>query len=184
MGEPLTGDSPRSWLLLCYRVPSQPTRIRATIWRRVRSLGAIYLQHGVVAIPATRDSERALRLLHHLIEEEQGTSVLVDASVIAGERSLRAAYDGVRDEEFHALAERVRALADQIEHDLDGGRRSYSVLAGHDRRLGELRRAFASIEANDWFGAAACSEAARALERTEDALSRLADAVYAAEAQP
>jgi TOBE domain len=31
------------WLLLIYRVPPEPTRLRSTVWRRIKSLGAICL---------------------------------------------------------------------------------------------------------------------------------------------
>ena len=31
------------WLILIYRVPSEPTRLRAAVWRRLKELGAIYL---------------------------------------------------------------------------------------------------------------------------------------------
>ena len=44
--EPNGDTSGQGWLLLIYRVPSEPTRLRAAVWRRIKSLGAIYLQHG------------------------------------------------------------------------------------------------------------------------------------------
>ncbi len=36
-----------------YRVPSEPTRLRAAVWRRLKSLGAIYLQNSAAALPAS-----------------------------------------------------------------------------------------------------------------------------------
>ncbi len=53
----------RGWLLLVYRVPSEPSRLRATVWRRIKSLGAIYLQSSAAALPASVAAERALRKL-------------------------------------------------------------------------------------------------------------------------
>jgi DNA-binding transcriptional regulator PaaX len=50
------------WLLLIYRVPPEPTRLRSTVWRRIKSLGAIYLQNSVAALPASTANERALHL--------------------------------------------------------------------------------------------------------------------------
>jgi hypothetical protein len=37
------------WLVLIYRVPPEPTRLRSTVWRRIKSLGAIYLQNSAPA---------------------------------------------------------------------------------------------------------------------------------------
>ncbi|MDT5362001.1 MAG: hypothetical protein QOC69_3763, partial [Mycobacterium sp.] len=52
-----------SWLLLVYRIPSDPTRLRAAVWRRLKSLGAVYLQNSAAALPASDSAERALRRL-------------------------------------------------------------------------------------------------------------------------
>ena len=50
-----------SWLLLIYRVPSEPTRLRAAVWRRLKSLGAIYLQNSAAALPARTPRNRTLK---------------------------------------------------------------------------------------------------------------------------
>ena len=35
------------WLLLTYKVPAEPTSKRLALWRRLKGLGAVYLQNGV-----------------------------------------------------------------------------------------------------------------------------------------
>ncbi|GAY10922.1 Chromate resistance protein ChrB [Pseudonocardia sp. N23] len=57
-----TDTSPNNpgWLVLIYRVPSEPTRLRATVWRRLKGLGAIYVQNSVAALPEGPAAERAL----------------------------------------------------------------------------------------------------------------------------
>ena len=44
-------DAGGGWLLLIYRVPSEPSRLRSAVWRRIKSLGAIYLQNSAAALP-------------------------------------------------------------------------------------------------------------------------------------
>src|SRR6516164_5540576 len=61
------GDAGPGWLLLIYRVPPEPTRLRSTVWRRIKSLGAIYLQNSVAALPASPTAERSLRKLRREI---------------------------------------------------------------------------------------------------------------------
>src|SRR5512142_2002667 len=82
---PATGDGAGpGWLLLIYRVPPEPTRLRSTVWRRIKSLGAIYLQNSVAALPASPASERALRKLRREIVDMSGTAVLLSAGVLVG----------------------------------------------------------------------------------------------------
>src|SRR5271154_7209507 len=85
------------WLLLIYRVPPEPTRLRSTVWRRIKSLGAIYLQNSVAALPASTASERALRKLRREITDMNGTAMLMSCSVLAGEADVRAAFLAARN---------------------------------------------------------------------------------------
>src|SRR6516225_3789559 len=88
------------WLLLVYRVPSEPTRLRATVWRRLKSLGAIYLQNSAAALPASAEAERALRKLRREILDMSGTAVLLSCSVLAGEQEVKAAFQAARNDEY------------------------------------------------------------------------------------
>ena len=48
------------WLVLIYRVPSEPSRLRSAVWRRLKSLGAIYLQNSAAALPASVGNEGSI----------------------------------------------------------------------------------------------------------------------------
>src|SRR4051794_41920843 len=77
-------DDDERWLLLVYRIPAEPTRLRATVWRRLKSLGAVYLQSSAAALPARDGAERALRKLRREILDMDGSAVLLSCSAVAG----------------------------------------------------------------------------------------------------
>lgn len=47
------------WLVLVYKIPAEPTRLRAGVWRKIKNLGAVYLQNAVAALPYSPGAERA-----------------------------------------------------------------------------------------------------------------------------
>src|SRR5260370_3720290 len=94
----VTGEG-NSWLLLVYRVPSEPTRLRAAVWRRLKSLGAIYLQNSAAALPASIDAERALRKLRREILDMSGTALRLSCSVLEGEQGGIGSFPAARDHE-------------------------------------------------------------------------------------
>src|SRR6202012_2191217 len=97
---PAAGEPAGSgWLLLIYRVPPEPTRLRSTVWRRIKSLGAIYLQNSVAALPASPANERSLRKLRREIVDMSGTAILLTAGALAGEAEVRGAFVTARNEE-------------------------------------------------------------------------------------
>src|ERR1700756_1441435 len=91
------------WLLLIYRVPPEPTRLRSQVWRRIKSLGAIYLQNSVAALPASVANERALRKLRREILDMSGTAVLLSSRVLAGESDVRNTFQAARDDEYEEI---------------------------------------------------------------------------------
>src|SRR5579875_3512752 len=109
------GNGAPGWLLLIYRVPSEPTRLRATVWRRLKSLGAIYLQNSAAALPAAAPAERALRMLRHEIIEMAGTAVLLRCEALAGEEEVIAAFQAARDDEYEEIVDRARDFLVQVD---------------------------------------------------------------------
>lgn len=67
----------QDWMLLIYALPSQPSRKRASVWRELKKLGAVYLRDGVVVLPRRQDLEERLRAMVTRVEEYDGTADLV-----------------------------------------------------------------------------------------------------------
>ena len=88
------------WLLLVYRIPSEPTRLRAAVWRRLKALGAVYLQSSAATLPYSAVSERALRKLQREILQMDGTAVLLESRVLAGEQSILNVFQAARTDEY------------------------------------------------------------------------------------
>jgi hypothetical protein len=79
--------------LLVYRVPAEPTRLRATVWRRIKQLGAVYLRNSVAAMPVSAPAELAMLELCREIVDMPGRAVLLSCEVLAGESAIRAAVE-------------------------------------------------------------------------------------------
>lgn len=62
------------WLLLTYRVPSQPTKARVAVWRELKRLGAHYLQQAVCVLPDRPELREAVTRMRERITELEGTS--------------------------------------------------------------------------------------------------------------
>jgi hypothetical protein len=53
------------WLILIYHLPREPSRHRVAVWRKLKALGALYLQDGAAALPdnaVTREQLEWLQL--------------------------------------------------------------------------------------------------------------------------
>jgi len=169
------------WLLLIYKIPPEPTRLRAGAWRRLKSLGAVYLQNSVAAFPRTPASERALRKLRHDIIEMSGTAVLTQTTVLAGEETILSLFQAARTDEFDEIVDRCEGFLEEIQKEYDKSHFSYAELEENEVDYTKLANWFAKVCERDHFGADGRSAAQAALERCERSLEDYAARVYAEE---
>ena len=177
-------DSPEAedWLLLVYRIPPEPSRLRAAAWRRLKSLGAIYLQNSVAALPASASAERALRKLRSEIVAMPGSAVLLSCQVVAGESDVHSAFQAARNDEYAEIVDRCQDFLAQVNKEYAASHFTYAELEENEVDLVKLRNWLAKVRARDVFHADGRQAVEKALEECERALEAYADRVYAAEA--
>jgi hypothetical protein len=145
------------WLILIYHLPREPSRHRVAVWRKLKSLGALYLQDGAAALPEDAVTREQLEWLQLRIRENGGRATLWEAlpNTIAEGKDLVAAFRGAREEGYGKViegAERIRRKAEL------GGDRA-SLL----EELAKLEREFRAERRRDYFRSPLRAEAAEAL---------------------
>jgi hypothetical protein len=176
------GDS-TGWLLLIYRVPPEPTRLRSTVWRRIKSMGAIYLQNSAAALPASAGAERALRKLRREILDMSGTAVLLSCAVLAGEAEVRASFQAARNDEYEEIVDKCEDFLAQVKKEYAVEHFTYAELEENEVDLVKLRNWFAKVQDRDVFGAEGRTAVEKALEACEQSLEGYAARVYSEEAE-
>jgi hypothetical protein len=167
--------------VLVYRIPSEPTRLRATVWRRLKGLGAIYLQNSVAALPANANSERALRKLRHEITEMSGTAVLMLSTVLVGESTVLGVYQEARTDEYEEILDRCRDFLAGLEKEYAANHFTYAELEENEVDLTKLQSWFDKIISRDEFGAPGRDAAHDSIAACSQALEAYAARVYAEE---
>ncbi|MFB9835282.1 Chromate resistance protein ChrB [Actinoallomurus acaciae] len=169
------------WLLLVYRIPTEPTRLRAGVWRRLKALGAVYLQNSVAVLPASVEGERALRVLRNDIGEMGGSAQVLKAEALAGQDEVIAAFNAARDEEYTEVIARCQDFLQEIADETAAEHFTYAELEENDEDLAKLKTWYDKVRARDRLGAARRDEAEQALAECTTALEAFAERIYAAE---
>jgi DNA-binding transcriptional regulator PaaX len=168
-----------NWLVLIYKVPSEPTRLRATVWRRLKGLGAIYLQNSVAALPAGGPAERALRKLRNEILEMAGTAVLLRSPILAGGAEVSAAFAAARDDEYDEIIDKCHDFLAGIEKEFTAEHFSFAELEENEVDYTKLANWLTKVQTRDVQGATQREAAEVALKDCEVALTGYAERVYA-----
>ena len=140
----------RSWVMLVYRLPREPSTPRIGLWRRLRQLGAVRLADGVAMLPQTARSEEQFEWLAAGIEEDGGeASVWISRSTTPTPSALLLERMGEeRAAEYQALV---------VEADESSG-------AAGARALSRLRRQLEQVRQRDYVAPPARERAVQAIE--------------------
>ena len=111
VSEPDTG----TWVLLCYRLPREPSTPRITVWRKLKRLGVAQLADGLVTLPADARTREQLEWIAEEIIESGGeaSTWLAHPTSADQERTLARRMADARAAEYTAVtAEAATAAAD------------------------------------------------------------------------
>jgi hypothetical protein len=119
------------WLILIYQLPREPSRHRVAVWRRLKTLGALYLQDGAAALPEDAVTREQLEWLQLRVREAGGEATLWEASpnTVAENAALVEEFRGLREAAYGELID----AADEL-------RRKAGMEVGRALLLEELAR--------------------------------------------
>jgi hypothetical protein len=173
----------QAWLLLTYKVPPEPAKGRVAIWRKIKAMGAVYLQNGVCLLPKTDDHVRRLKMLENDITEVAGESVLLETIALdrGQEEKVIARFKADRDAEYREFLGKCDDFDAEIAKETAIEHFTYAELEENDEDLKKLRSWLAKISKLDFYGATLAQESATRLAHCETLLDGYARRVFDAQ---
>ncbi|MFE7213234.1 Chromate resistance protein ChrB [Streptomyces sp. NPDC057611] len=178
-----TGNRER-FLLVSVSTADAPAATRVRVWRKLRSLGALYLQQSVCLLPDRDAVRRQVARLLASVRADGGTArqLAVDIADEAEYGQLIAEFNAERDAEYGEVVERAPELLKELEMETARGNATYAEVEESEADLERFDKWLAKIAARDHFGAPGGAAAREAVERCRVALAVFEDAAIAAQA--
>jgi hypothetical protein len=172
-----------SWLLLTVSTAGAPDSLRVQVWRRLRSLGALYLQQGVCLLPARPETARALDRLADRVRHGGGTARLLHLTLSAPgeEASVIAGFQADRAAEYRALLDRLPEFTSELAAERAKGRLTYAEVEESEADLARFQRWLAKIAGRDYFGCPLGEQARSAVARCGDDLAAFEAEAFSAD---
>jgi hypothetical protein len=169
-----------AWLLLTYKVPAEPASKRVALWRRLKSMGAVYLQNGVCLLPKTDDHARRMKMLENDIAEIGGEAVILEAVPLdrLQEDKVVARFKVDRDDAYREFIDKCDDFEAEIAKETAARHFTYNELEENDVELKKLQGWLEKIKKLDFYGGALASEAAERLKTCEGLLDSYAQRVF------
>jgi hypothetical protein len=170
------------WLLLTYKVPPEPSKKRVALWRRLKGMGAVYLQSGVCLLPKTDDHVRRLKMLEHDVTGMGGEAVILETVALDGsqEEKVVARFRADRDEAYREFLEKCADFEAEIAKETAACHFTYAELEENEVDLKKLEGWLEKIRKLDFYGATLAADAQTRLRACEALLDAYAQQVFEA----
>ncbi|MFJ5989336.1 Chromate resistance protein ChrB [Lentzea sp. NPDC092896] len=180
----MTSDAEQwDWLVVSVSTAGAAGTLRVQVWRKLRSLGALYLQQSVCLLPAEPEVTRQVRRLADKVRHQGGQARVLTMTFTDPdeERSVIAELNAARDAEYAEVLERLPELREELAAEREQGRLTYAEVEESEADLERFRSWLGKIAGRDYFAAPGGSEARAAVEQAAAELAAFEDAAMRAE---
>ncbi len=169
------------WVLLVYRVPTEPASRRVAVWRDLKRMGALYLQQCVCIFPRRDALREELERVTAKIPAMEGEYTLFDIPRLrpADESKIVDAFRVLRNKEYAEIVEECETkFVKEVE--FEHFRQNYTFEEAEEigQDLEKIRRWHARIVERDWFAASRRGEVEGWIERCAELLAAFEQEVY------
>lgn len=176
----------QGWLLITVSLSSGQASLRVHVRRKLRSLGAVYLQSSVCLVPERADVSREVRRLLDRVQQEGGAGqslriVMRDAEEL---QWLHEQFNTARDIEYGEVLERLPSLSAELASERAKGRTTYAEVEESEADLDRFRSWMAKIERRDYFAAPLGAQARAAVSAAAQELATFEAEALHTEAPP
>jgi hypothetical protein len=174
----------RAWLLISVSTAGAPGTLRVQVWRKLRSLGALYLQQSVCLLPEREETSRQVRRLLDRVRQHGGSarSLRVTFPDPAEQQQVIGEFNVARDAEYAEVLDRLPAFGEELALERARGRATYAEVEESEADLERFRSWLAKIGARDYFAAPNGPTARSAVQDAAADLAAFEQAALASEA--
>ncbi len=153
-------QTPVSWLLLLYSLPTQQNTERVAVWRKLKQCGAVQIKTSTYLLPDLPAQYEHFQWLAKQVRDYGGDGTLVRAREIEGlpNAKLIQLFDRARGKDYSELSNELRAFI---------ARRKKVGAEAAANEIARFTRAFRAIRAIDFFDSPHALDVAILLQRAE-----------------
>lgn len=168
------------WLLLSYKVPSEPSSKRVAIWRKIRGSGAVYIQSGVCILPKNEEHQRQFKLIKNEILQMGGDALLFESMGLDNkeQEQIIDRFNQERNEEYSEFLGKCQDYLNEVHKEIEVKHLTYAELRENDEEIKKLREWLSKIKKFDFYGAPLLEKAQEQLSVCEQLLDEYAQLVF------
>lgn len=171
------------WLVFGYNLPTEPTRARVSVWRRLKKLGAVNMKQSLWFLPHSDENRSELQSASDYIRANGGEGLLLEGMAVDGdgENMIIGLLNATRQAEYAELIAECEKYLAEIEKEIAKRKFIYAELEEEEAELEKLMSWHRAIVARDIFSCPAKADTDDMIARAQSAFDDFTEMVFSNE---
>lgn len=152
------------WIALTYNLPIHPSKNRVYVWRKLKDIGAVAVNHGVSVLPKSSVKTADLVLLCEKIKSSGGDASIIEMHFVnlKDEQAMVARFRQQSEQEYEALLQHFHALWGKL------SAKSVRLDEATSEEIKKMVRQYGKVRGRSYFGAAGEEELIQRIDNIFD----------------
>jgi len=170
----------RDWLLVIYRVPSEPSTARVAVWRKFKKFGALYIQQSVVILPFLDSLFEGVLKICEEVRGFGGDFIILQSKFTDAESQSQIIqeFNKQRDIEYAEIIEKCNDFFKEINYEIGRENFTYAELEENEDELEKLFKWYEKVKERDFFKSELQSKTEEYLKKAKDMFESFSQKVY------
>lgn len=167
------------WIAINYTLPREPSRVRVSIWRKLKKIGAVSIQQSMWILPSCDENSGLFHEVKDEVSRNGGEAFLLSFSADEdGEKMMIDKFNAARDEEYGELFEQCQEFFKEIDKEIARQNFTFAEIEENEEELDKLKQWHKKIAARDTFASPLREKAESMLSKCAELLDGFCDRVY------
>ncbi|QCX33000.1 chromate resistance protein ChrB [Caloramator sp. E03] len=169
-----------NFYFISYNLPSEPSRIRVSMWRKLKKIGALNIHQSLWVIPEFPNILEELEKIKDFTEKEEGNIFIVYGKFMEGVDEIIKKFNEERDKEYGELIEYCEKFHEEMIRETQIKNFTFAELEENEEEINKLIDWFEKIKRRDYFKSELSENAQNEINRCKAEFEDFSDKVYRA----
>jgi DNA-binding transcriptional regulator PaaX len=168
------------WIVLNYTLPKEPSRVRVSVWRKLKKQGSVNIGQSMWILPCGEETIRCFNNIAEDIRQNSGEAYVMRASFLQNKSDdeIITAFHQARNEEYTEVLEKCEDFFQEIEKETSRENFTYAEIEENEYEYNKLVEWYRDIVKRDFFHADLKSVSEEKLNRCKEELDEFSKKIY------
>lgn len=168
------------WLILNFTLPKEPSRVRVSVWRKLKKSGSVNIGQSMWVLPLSDENISLFTVISNQILANSGEAYILKSAFISTGNTddIVCIFNTARDEEYKEFLNKCEDFVHEIEKETTKGKFDFAEIEENEEEYKKLDAWLAKIIRRDFFSASLKEKSQDALIRCKNLLDDYSNKVY------